>query len=357
MRTLRVLAWVMAAVLTLSALLVIGSRRDFPVPQASLGIGMNGGATLLGESDDGLAADLDAMRATGAGWLRVDIDWSSIEADRGKQDWTAADRVVNAAHIRGLRVLGIATYAPRWAQDDSVPEGTTHGRPSSAALFGTFAGQAAAHFAGRINAWEIWNEPNLESFFAPEVDAAFYTAMVQASYTAIHAAVPDATVVAGSLSPNTDDAAPAAFLQRMYAEGVKGFLDAVSTHPYSYPALPSGSESYNAFYQLRDVRQVMLDNGDDDKKIWLTEFGAPTGPGRKAVTEQRQAAIIADGLASARSLSYVGPLFVYEIRDIHTGSSDLEDNFGLLRTNQTQKPAYAVVVQQALEDTPTVPPS
>lgn len=349
----RFLVGLLAAAVALTALVYIdvATEPSLPTPAQSAYIGMNASSTLPGEGDVEMGADLDAIRDAGAGWVRLDVDWSVIEKTRGSRDWSSTDRVVDAARARGLKVLGIVTYTPRWAQDASVPTGTDHGRPSSAGLFATFAGQAAEHFLGRVRTWEVWNEPNLASFFAPEVDARFYSAMVQASYAAIHAAVPDATVLAGALSPNTGEDAPAAFLQQMYAAGVAGSMDAVSTHPYSYPDLPSGSKSYNAFYQLREVHAVMAENGDGAKQIWLTEFGAPTGSGKKAVTERRQAAIIADGLTTARSLNYIGPVFIYELRDGDTGSSDTEDNFGMLRTNHTRKPAYGVVVQQAIDDT------
>ncbi len=135
-------------------------------------------------------------------------------------------------------------------------------------------------------------------------------------------------------------------------------MDAVSIHPYSFPALPSNSStaSWNTFYRLRNAHDIMVNNGDGAKKIWLTEFGTPTGPGGDAVSEQQQAAIIADGLTTARSFDYLGPLFVYEIRDGATGTANIEDNFGLLHTDRSAKPAYAVVAQQAAMDASTQAP-
>lgn len=318
-------------------------------------IGMNGGGPLLWEPPAELAKDLDAARAAGAGWIRLDIDWSQIQ-DGGPWsfDWSNADRVVNAARAHGLQVLGLTTYSPRWAQDASVPAGETHGRPASPNTFATFAGQAAAHFAGRITTWEIWNEPNLATFFSPRVDVPFYTAMLRASYAAIHAAVPDATVLSGGLAPATDtynlsSVSPVTFLNQMYANGAANTMDGVAVHPYSYPALPSdpATANWNTFYRLRIMHDTMVAHGDGAKKMWLTEFGAPTGPGGNAVSEQRQADIISDGLAQARALSYAGPVFVYNIRDFATGSSDTEDNFGLLHTDRSVKAAYTVVQQAA----------
>ncbi len=364
MRKLGVLAPLVAAVLALAPSAAATTfAGPVAAPPASALIGMNGGGPLLGLPDAQLLADLDAMRNAGAGWVRLDVDWSSIEPTRGNQNWTNTDRVVNAARTKGLQVVGIAAYTPRWAQDPSVAPGTSHGRPASSAQFGAFAGQAAAHFAGRINIWEVWNEPNLSSFFSPRVDPAFYTSMLQSSAAAIRAAAPGAWVVGGALAPGVDSsdgssASPLTFLQQMYAHGAKDAMDAVSIHPYSFPALPSNSStaSWNTFYRLRNAHDIMVNNGDGAKKIWLTEFGTPTGPGGDAVSEQQQAAIIADGLTTARSFDYLGPLFVYEIRDGATGTANIEDNFGLLHTDRSAKPAYAVVAQQAAMDASTQAP-
>jgi hypothetical protein len=99
----------------------------------------------------------------------------------------------------------------------------------------------------------------------------------------------------------------------------------------------------------------MESNGDNDKKIWFTEFGAPSATvswdGRQvAIDEQKQGEIIADGLAAAHALPYVGMVFLYNARDSKTGSNDIEDNFGLLRSDFTQKPAYTAVQRQAAKD-------
>jgi len=322
-------------------------------PAQSALIGFNGAR--LSDSDAQLGADLDAIRNAGAAWVRVGVDWSQIEPNPGSSDFSAADRVVNAARSRGLAVLAITTYTPRWAQDASVAPGTSHGRPSSPGVFADFAGRAAQHFAGRVSTWEIWNEPNNPQFFLPNTDATFYAQMVTAAARVIHTTQPGSTVIAGAMSPAGGSDQPAVFLQQMYASGVGPSMDAVSTHPYSYPALPSETQDWNAFYQLAAEHDVMVRNGDGAKKIWLTEFGAPTGVGNSMVTEDRQSAIVADGLSSARARPYVGPVFLYELRDQQTGSSDRENDFGLLHTDGSPKSAYAAVQRQAATDTPPAP--
>lgn len=62
-----------------------------------------------------------------------------------------------------------------------------------------------------------------------------------------------------------------------------------------------------------------------------------------AVTEGAQAAIIGSSLAKASSLPYVGPVFVHSLRDSGIDPADSEQNYGLLRSDFSAKPAYDVV--------------
>lgn len=327
-----------------------------PVKTPPPPVGASSGA-LAGLPSGQLDRELDVARTVGATWIRIDIDWSVIEPTKGVFDWTSTDRAVQAARSHGLAVLGIVDYTPAWARDPSVPSGTAHGRPASPELFGTFAGQAAEHYAGQIDAWEIWNEPNLRLFFRPQPDVAYYTQLLRASYQAIHAVSQSVPVIAGSLAPAVDepdgsDISPPTFVAQMYAAGAKDSLDAVSIHPYGYPALPSDARTaaYNSFFQIPYVHATMQRYGDGAKLVWLTEFGAPTatvstGTGPVTIDDQRQAAIIADGLHVAAQLGYIGPVFIYSIRDEKTGNPDILKNFGIVRSDFSRKPSFEVIQQ------------
>ena len=146
-----------------------------------------------------------------------------------------------------------------------------------------------------------------------------------------------------------------AFVDRMYRAGARRWLDAVSVHPYSFPSLPSDSRTrgWNIYQRLGLIRAVMLRNGDARKKIWLTEYGAPTGSGGVAVTESRQADIIVDGLRLARAQPYLGPMFLFSGRDRGENQDDKEDNFGLLKRNWAAKPAWFALQQAAAVQRPT----
>jgi hypothetical protein len=293
---------------------------------------------------------LDAVKNVGAGWIRVGIYWSVIQ--RGgptSYEWAPFDRVVSAARRRGLEVLGTILYAPGWARAPGSPRAAP---PVDPAAFAAFAGRAAGHF-GRlgVHAYEIWNEPNNAGFWAGGPDPARYTQLLRASYRAIKRVDRSATVVSGGLSPYATYGAagaqamnPLTFLERMYANGARGSMDAVGWHPYNFP-WGLGFYTWSAWSQMYatspSARSIMKANGDGKKKIWATEWGAPTGTSSQSITEAAQAALIRAGLTKLKKWTWAGPSFLYNFRDKGTNASDREQNFGLVRWDWSPKPAYA----------------
>ena len=317
-----------------------------PAACSSVGLGIAGGAPLNWLSQADLDTELSAMKNAGTTWLRFDIDWSAVEPTKGQQNWAATDRVVDRARLQGLSLVGIVTYTPAWARVAGATD--THGYPADTATFAKFAQQAAQRYSTRISTWEIWNEPNLVQFFRPKPNVDTYASILKAASTSIRAVQPGAKILNGGLAPAVDngsDISPVTYLNALYNAGAKPYFDVFSIHPYSWPALPSdaSTSSWNTFYRIRLMRDIMVKNGDTGKKVWATEFGAPTGSGATAVTPQLQASIISDGFAQAQALGYIERIFIYSMRDRGTNSRDIEQNFGLVTINYTPKPALDAV--------------
>jgi len=317
-----------------------------PVTAGDDAVGISLGHDALESSDTALGRDLASVYRSGARWIRVDVDWSHIEAQRGAYDWTATDRVVAAATAKHLNILGLIAYTPAWARAD----GTTDKHPPlDTADFARFAGAAATHYlsVGGVNAWEVWNEPNLARFWAPRPDARAYSALLVDASLAIRHASPSSTVITGGLSPavnarDRSEIAPERFLRTMLDAGAGDSFDAVGAHPYSYPALPSDetTSSWNSFQRLPLLRAQLTRVGMNDRPIWITEIGAPTGTSRRAVDEERQAEIVVDAIHAARQLPWIGRVFVFNERDSAPDPSDAEVNFGLRRFDDTPKLAW-----------------
>jgi polysaccharide biosynthesis protein PslG len=292
-----------------------------------------------------LNRELDAVNKTGASWLRILIDWNTIEPAKGQYDWTYVDDLIDAAQAHNLKVLGLIAYTAAWAR----PADTYFTYPPvNAADYGEFAAAVVRRYGQRVSHWELWNEPNLPQFFGHLIDNNFarYTQLVKAAYPAIKAVQPQSTVVLAGLSPLiSDDYSPPAFLERMYASGIKGNFDAAAAHPYVFPT-GLAADPLNGWSDVGRMRDVMVRNGDGDKKIWMTEMGAPTSaPGAEGVSEIEQAKQIADVLAAAGATGYSGPAFIFCIRDEHTAARNERDkNFGALLTTNWQPKAAAAML-------------
>jgi polysaccharide biosynthesis protein PslG len=282
---------------------------------------------------------LDMMQSAGVNTVRVMMPWAGIEKTKGTYNWTAVDTIVNAANARGMAVLGMVNSTPQWAAKAGQP--ALSGPPASNAVFADFAKRVATRYAGKVSAYEIWNEENATVFWSTGADPAAYTQMLKAVYPAIKAADPNATVLVGGLSPLPHAQgmmSPVDYLKGMYAAGAKGYFDALAYHPY---ATTTFSQSYytsgGALNVLVKLRQVMVAKGDT-KLIWATEYGMPTGPGY--LTEAQQAEYIRNFLSKWRTYSYLGPAYIYTTRDSTLNAA----TFGVWRSNWVAKPAVAVIL-------------
>lgn len=291
---------------------------------------------------EALTARLTELRNLGVSDLRVGVPWVYVEAQKGIYDWSKMDALVQTAAGMGFNLTAAVTATPAWAglMLAGAPDPDT---------YAGFAGSVAERYGSQIAAYEVWNEPNGVIFYAP-VSAASYTRMLQAAYTAIKTANPDAVVLAGALGATGDlngiSVTPQRFLAEMYAAGAAGYFDALSYHPYNFTLPFSGGGSvYNApLDQVRKLYELMVANGDGDKQIWATEYGTPTTPGW-GVTQKEQAALLRDFLTAWSKLPYAGPAFVYTSEDAKTGILNHEFNFGLFTSDGRPKPAAQVLAE------------
>ncbi|MDX1872661.1 cellulase family glycosylhydrolase [Mycolicibacterium sp. 120266] len=315
-------------------------------------------STTVGMADSSLyfmdQADLDTamqhLQSMGVTQIRVFLPWRAMEPADGTYDWTQADQLLDTAASYGIAVDAAITSSPTWAS----PYGglVADGAPRAASDYASFVaavasryGSAANNGDAKIASYEIWNEPNGFTGWYPTPDAAAYTALLKAAYTAIKAVDPKATVVGGVLgagnSIGTLTINPVTFLTEMYADGAAGYFDALAFHPYNYTSLFSAGSTFvnSALQQLEQMRAVMEANGDAAKLIWATEYGEPS----TQAGEANQAAYIQDFLTTWATLSGVGPSFIYSLIDTATGSSTAEDNLGVFTDTWTAKQAVAVI--------------
>ncbi|MBV8950860.1 MAG: hypothetical protein JOZ99_08295, partial [Actinobacteria bacterium] len=281
-------------------------------------------------------------------------DWNMIEGSPGVWNWASTDRVVAAAHARGLNVVLVPTYTPPWARRSTCAT-SMYCPPADPGRFANFVSATVSRYAPfGVHNYEIWNEPNWDPWWASGPNAFDYVQLLKPAYLVAHRADHFVRVISGGLAPHGDLSQdphdprnPVNFLSAMYAAGARGFFDAFGVHPY--PPLPlaplTGSVTWNSLLQTEWEHSVMVANGDGGKQIWATEYGAPTGStDPKRVTTAQQALYLVQGLQWWLAHPYAGPMFVHTIRDgLEGDAGDWSATMGLLQNNFAPKPSYTVL--------------
>jgi hypothetical protein len=340
----RVIGATLAAVIAFGAASCVAPQRPQSTTTAT---GFSFTGDLLGWSNDQILHDFRDVKAMGGTWVRVAFNWVTLEPNqRGKYDWTPADRVVWFAAAEGLKVYAVVSYTPAWAR----PAGTTSlNPPTNVADYANFVAAAARRYGpDGVHTWEIWNEPNIYHMWAPIPNVVKYTALLKAAYPAIHAADPQATVVTGGTSPASDSAdgshvMPLHWLQGFYRNGGKGYFDAVAHHPATYPSPATEIADWSAFQQTKDLYAEMSSQGDGNKKIWGTEIVWPTGTASWAVSETVQGQRFQQAIAAWGAWRFTGPIFIFSLRNYGTNPSDPFQNMGVEYLNGTHKAGWNAV--------------
>jgi hypothetical protein len=262
-------------------------------------------------------------------------------------------------------------HAPTWSwATDKL------GYPKDPAEYGKFVRALAERYKGKAVAYQIWNEPNFAHETGPHASVSHFAAILKAGYLAVKAVDPKAVVIAGALTGTglndpfvaVDDVL---FLERMYAYNsgeLKGYFDVLGAHPGSAanppetmwpdnPGTAAGWTNHGSFYfrRVEQLRQVMVENGDARKQIWITEFGwnsmDPPAKGFEygAInTEQNQADYIGRAFRMSRDkYPWMGPMMVFALNfalpNVAPDPTDERIGWSLLRRDGTRRPSFFAV--------------
>lgn len=268
---------------------------------------------------------LQMLRAGGIEFIRQEFPWEDIEihgkgdfVDRrndpdGVDAWAKYDNIVALAEQHDVQIIARLGNPPSWTRALTNTIGT-YAPPDNVNDFGDFVAAVAERYEGRIQYYQIWNEPNgNEEWGLQDVDPEAYTELLCTGYQRIKQEDDDAVVLAGALTPtvamdgrNLNDLV---YLDRMYAAGAADCFDVMSAQGYGLWSGPTDQRlrpsviNYPHNLYLRDL---MVQHGDAHKAIWISEMGWNVAPpdlppiyGR--VTEEQQARYAVEAFERARN--------------------------------------------------------
>jgi len=272
-----------------------GNGESAPAVMASPDFGMQ---VFLFWREEVADRDLKLVKEAGFRWVKQEFAWREIEGVApGIFDWGKTDRVMDQIDAFGLKVIARVGVQPEWAGGDYPQVGP----PDDYQDFANFLHALATRYQGRIDAYQIWNEPNLaREWGSRPPNPAEYTELLRVAYQTIKAVDPNAYIISAGLAPTTrwdEIAVPdTVFIQGMYDAGAAPYFDLLGAHGAGYKAPPETDPDVVAddpelnngdpsprelrriycFRHVEDVRAVMVANGDADKRVVLLEFGWTT---------------------------------------------------------------------------------
>ena len=278
--------------------------------------------------------------------------------------WGNLDGLVAAAKAHGVSVmLTLTGPPPRWATRDSklsYPD---------AKAFGAFATAIGKRYAGSVDTWSIWNEPNQPQFLLPQyvhgkpASPLIYRKLYQAAYAGLRTSNPNDAILIGETSPrgNSHVVHPLAFLRGMLCLDAKwrkskscGGLQAsgyahhaytTSEGPHFHPKSPD-DVTIGVLPRLITALDRAGKAGalPKDLPIHLTEFGIQSAPDEiSGVSLSQQAAY----LAISEHIAYVNPRVVQFSQYLLTDDAPRTSGYkyggfesGLISSSGKEKPAY-----------------
>jgi hypothetical protein len=236
---------------------------------------------------------LELLHGAGVGWIRQQLPWEQIEPiakgqatdpNFGGSTWEKFDDIVERADTLGLQLILRLDTSPRWALPADAPDGL--GPPLQDADYWDFVGQVATRYQGKVAAYQIWNEPNLNSEWGRQPpNAAAYARLLRGASERIRTADPSARVLMAALAPTLTENADAlnelAYLQQLYDAGARGTFDVLAVQAYGLrggPDDPRVDKRDVTFSRPLLVRELMERNGDGGTPIWATEMGWNVNP-------------------------------------------------------------------------------
>jgi polysaccharide biosynthesis protein PslG len=308
---------------------------------------------LNGYGDEGYTRrSLEQVREMGAPWVVELFPWAYIQPrSRYGYDWFGADLFIQHASRQGLTVVARLDIVPQWAR----PVGTTdrYLDPDRYADYAAFVREFAVRYRPYgVRHLIIWNEPNLAfEWGSRPPDPGAYAALLKVVYPTVKAAVPDAIIVAGALSPGSESDGGRTrmddmqYLASLYDAKAGPFFDVWAVHSYGAQEphdAPPAPEKVN-FRRIELVRELLDRLGGRDKRMIITEGGWNDHPRwRSAVRPADRVRWTVGAYEWARRYPWLDAVCLWQFSTPFSTRS-YPDNWNFVAPDGTPKAVYLAV--------------
>lgn len=195
--------------------------------------------------------------------------WSLVEPSRDQ--FRYFDEGIDLANRSGIAVLGMLDGAPAWTT--TVPREGYWGiwnipdQPGAVERWDNYVRHIVGHFKGRINQWEIWNEPWGSWWLNsgnPHATPELYSELSRHAYSAAKAANPDATILGIDTYPGST------WTGAVMPQITPSNFDGMSYHEYNDATF--GGPDAIPFLRRDEFTKAQLPFGQP-KPLWNTEGG------------------------------------------------------------------------------------
>jgi hypothetical protein len=292
----------------------------------------------------------DAATALGAGWTRVTFRWNEIQPE-GPHEWNVtpiSDQSLSNELAQGRQVVGLLVTTPGWATDLDVGPGVPRGlhlpadHPDN--LWATFVRTIVSRYAGRINHWTIWNEPDIPDTqhmsWGGSVED--FTQLLQVAYTVAKETNPDAVIHMAAVTHWWDEDWFGRFLDVLVADPHAAasdyYFDVATLHIYFQP---------ETVYDITAHYAGMMRGYGIHKPIWIAETNAapsqdpawPVPGAQFDVSLEQQAAYVVQALSLGIAAG-AQRIAIYKMADTESDRAANPEPFGLVRADGSRRPAF-----------------
>lgn len=203
------------------------------------------------------------------------VTWKHINTAPNVYDWSRLDMVVDGLIAQSATNLTYVIGAtPLWdAKDPNLTHFApwlgqgSNSQPKSNVHFQAFILKLVARYKGRIDSYQIWNEPQLKDFWGYDNWDAL-AEMTRIAYNAIKLVDPTAKVVAGPVIARPSSGGMRRGGRYLKALKAKNWpVDVYAAH--FYPEIGMGPKRWREY--ARNWKSALTTLGAPKKPLWVTE--------------------------------------------------------------------------------------